>query len=363
MRLLIEAANMSLGVDDGRIVSADGHFDVVIPIPTGELRPGLINAHDHLHRNHYGRLGGPPYSNAYEWGRDIHEREAAGIARGRAMPRREALLCGAWKNLRAGVTTVVHHDAWELEFERQFPLRVAPLDCAHSLGFAWDVLPTTLTQPFALHLAEGVDVVSADEIRELDQRGLLTSNLIAVHVVGADTDGIERFRRSGAAMTWCPTSNAFLLARTAPMALLADGVDVLIGSDSLLTGQGSLLDEIRCARALGMLSDERIEGAVGAVAARRLLLDAPSLEVGARADLAVFTKPLLEATDGDVALVVCDGILRVLDPVLLHHLGQLAERGRGARSGVVERWIYDDDYGPSPSRAPMRNRTLPVRNL
>ena len=62
----------------------DGRFDVTLRIPGGEVRPGLINAHEHLHRNHYGRLGAPPYPNAYAWGRDIHARAAAEIAAGRA---------------------------------------------------------------------------------------------------------------------------------------------------------------------------------------------------------------------------------------------------------------------------------------
>lgn len=340
MRLLIEAANTALGVVDGRIVAPNGSFDVRLRIPGGELRPGLINAHDHLHRNHYGRLGAPPYANAYEWGRDIHAREGDAIARARALPRRDALLRGAWKNLRAGVTTVVHHDSPEPDFAQDFPIRVASLATAHSLGFASAPLPSALTEPFAIHLAEGIDADSAQEVRELDRRGLLTSHLIAVHAVGADADGIERFGRSGAALTWCPTSNAFLFARTAPMALLADGVDVLIGSDSLLTGQGSLLDEVRCARALGLLSDVRIEDAVGAVAARRLRLPEPTLAVGARADVIVLTRPLLEATDADVALVICDGNLRLLSPALLDQLGTRAEPGHVTPSGGVRKWVY-----------------------
>ena len=67
--------------------------------------------------------------------------------------------------------------------------------------------------PFAVHLAEGVDAAAAAEVRELARRGLVGPSL------------------------------------------LAPGVDVLLGSDSLLTGAGTLLDELRCARELGALSD------------------------------------------------------------------------------------------------------------
>jgi len=322
MRLRIEAANLTLGVEDGIIVPPDSRFDATIRIPDGELRPGLINAHDHLHRNHYGRLGAPPYANAYEWGRDIHRRFADEIAAARAVPRREALLRGAWKNLRAGVTTVVHHDAWEPDFERGFPIRVARVRTAHSLGFEREFAraaapdPTDPRQPLCLHLAEGTDALSADEVRDLDRLGYLDDRLLAVHAVGADEDGIRRLRESGAAVVWCPTSNEYLLGRTAPPELLAPGIDVLLGSDSLLSADGDLLDELRAARHLGLLDDARLLDAVGATAARRLRLPGPSLAFGAPADLAVFRKPVLEATADDVALVIVGGEVRVADPRL-----------------------------------------------
>jgi cytosine/adenosine deaminase-related metal-dependent hydrolase len=322
MRVRIEAANLTLGVEDGVIVPPDGRFDATIRVPDGELRPGLINAHDHLHRNHYGRLGAPPYANAYEWGRDIHQRFADEIAAARALPRREALLRGAWKNLRAGVTTVVHHDAWEADFERNFPVRVARVRTAHSLGFERDFAraaapdPTDPRQPLCLHLAEGTDQLSADEVRDLDRLGYLDDRLLAVHAVGVDEDGIRRLRSSGAAVVWCPTSNEFLLGRTAPPDLLAPGIDVLLGSDSLLSADGDLLDELRAARRIGHLDDARLLDAVGATAARRLRLPEPSLAFGAPADLAVLRKPVLDATAEDVALVMVGGEVRVADPRL-----------------------------------------------
>jgi len=319
MRYRIEAANLSLGVENGVIVPDEGRFDATIRIPDGELRPGLINAHDHLHRNHYGRLGAPPYANAYDWGRDIHARFAAEIEAGRALPRREALLRGAWKNLRAGVTTVVHHDPWEPDFERDFPIRVARVRTAHSLGFERDFAraaapdPTDPRQPLTVHLAEGTDALSAGEVRDLERLGYLDDRLLAVHVVGADANGIARLRAAGAAIVWCPTSNEYLLGRTAPRELLAPGIDVLLGSDSLLSADGDLLDELRAARRIGHLDDARLLDAVGATAARRLRLPPPTLATGSPADLAVFRRPVLEATAEDVALVVVGGEIRVAD--------------------------------------------------
>lgn len=342
MRLLVEAANQSVGVADGRIVPPTGRFDVTIRIPDGQVRPGLINAHDHLHRNHYGRLGRPPYPNAYAWGRDIHARDAAAIERGRSRSRREALLQGAWKNLRAGVTTVVHHDPWEPDFEDGFPLRVARVHTADSLGHDPTIGAASFgAGPFAIHLAEGTDGEAAGEVHELARRGLVNRQLLAVHVVGADRDGVQQLRESGAAVVWCPTSNRFLFGRTAPAALLAPGMDVLLGSDSLLSADGDLLDELRAARHLGLLSDDRLLDAVGVLAARRLGLPLPGLEEGSPADLVVLRRRLLEAHAEDVALVVAGGVLRVLDPVFIPALGALAGLGRVVASSGVGRWVKE----------------------
>jgi cytosine/adenosine deaminase-related metal-dependent hydrolase len=307
---------MAVGVDGGRLVDPDGRVDLTVDAGTAVLHAGLINAHDHLQRNHYGRLGTPPYPDAYTWGRHIHESDASVIARGRTVRREDALLFGALKNLLSGVTTVVHHDPWEPAFERGFPVRVARVRCAHSLGFEPGLAGAHAGDPelpFSMHLAEGTTPHAADEIRALAARGLVDSRLIAVHVVGADADGVDILRDAGACVVWCPTSNEFLFGRTAPAGVLTSGIDVLLGSDSLLTADGTLLEELRAARAHGYLEDATLLGAVGATAARRLGLPAPELTPGARADLALFSRPPLEATPADVELVVVGGVPRAGD--------------------------------------------------
>lgn len=361
MRLLLETERETIGIADGRIVAASGSFDVVLRVPDGSLHPGLINAHEHLSRNHYGRLGTPPYANAYEWGRDIHRAHADAIARARALDRREALLRGAWKNLRAGVTTVVHHDPWEADFAAGFPMRVARVESVHSLGFGAALPAAPTGRPFAIHLAEGTDDLSAAEVHALAARGLVTGDLLAVHAVGVDAAGIALLRRAGAATVWCPSSNHFLFGCTAPAELLASGVDVLLGSDSLLTADGSLLDELRLARALGVVSEDRLHDAVGAVAARRIGVEPPSLVAGARADVVVLRRPLLEATERDVAVVVAGGVVRVLDPALAGALGAHAALGRIETRDGVARWLGDQEPSfdelprPRSRRAAMEN--------
>jgi cytosine/adenosine deaminase-related metal-dependent hydrolase len=192
-----------------------------------------------------------------------------------------------------------------------------------------------------MHVAEGVDDVAADEIDVLAERGLLGGHLIAVHGVGIKEAGVDRFRASGAALVWCPTSNAFLFGRTAPDRLLADGVDVLLGSDSLLTGAGNLLDELGLARALGTISDERLEAAVGVVAARRLGLAPPSLAPGADADIVLLRRPLLEASAEHVDLVMVGGVPRVASRDLGSVLARHFRGGRSMTVAGVTQWVNE----------------------
>jgi cytosine/adenosine deaminase-related metal-dependent hydrolase len=335
MRLLIEASNTSVAIEHGKIIEPSSQFDRIVR-SRGELRPGLINAHDHLHRNHYGRLGAPPYANARDWAADIQIRYAAEIARGRNVPRRVALLTGAWKNLLAGVTHVVHHDPWERDFDADFPVNVVRIANADSVAMLPDrFFPAGALA--ALHVAEGVDEAAADEVRTLDTQGLLNKQLITVHLVGVDADGLTKLRACGCAMVWCPTSNDFLFGRTAPAGLL-ESVDVLLGSDSLLTGAGTLLDDMRAAR--GIIPDSRLLDAIGALAARRLVIEAPSLAPGSPADFVLFRGTMLGATTADVLVVMAHGELRVLAPELVPLLG--VQGGQTITWRGVTRWISED---------------------
>ena len=338
MRLLVAARNQTVAIEGGRIIEREGHFDLELDLPDADIRPGLINAHDHLHRNHYGRLGNPPYDNAYRWAHDIQARHSVHIAEQHAIPRREALLIGAWKNLFAGVTNVVHHDRWEPDFDEDFPISVVPIANADSLGMTPTAIPTRTETPFCLHLAEGTDEVAREEVHALHEKGLLSPSCIAVHGVGIADRGIALFRSSGAALTWCPTSNAFLFGRPVDRALIREGLDVLLGTDSLLTGTGDLLDELRYARHMQFLTEERLQDAVGATAARRLGIAEPTLEPGSPADLVLLRRPLLEATSDDVVLVVARGIPRVAAINLTDPLNRITPNGALMNVGPVRRW-------------------------
>ncbi|HEX2803701.1 MAG TPA: hypothetical protein VHN55_06935 [Sphingomicrobium sp.] len=337
--MLVRARNADVACDGDRICAPEGRFDIVLDCRDSDVRPGLINSHEHLHRNHYGRLGKPPYRNATHWARDIQVRHRRRIERGRALPRRDAYLAGAWKNLFAGVTSAVHHDRWDDELDRDFPLRVIRVANDDSVSFTPALGANRRNgSAYALHVAEGTDDEAAGEVEIIDRAGLLNRYLLAVHAVGPGAEGAERLRASGAAIIWCPTSNHFLFGRTAPETLFGAATDVLLGSDSLVTGAGNLLDEIRFARTVGRLDDERLEGAVGEVAARRLRVANPKLEPGAPADFILLAAPLLEATAGHVRLVVVDGVPRVAASEAARQLQSVGVAGRRMTVGGVTRW-------------------------
>ncbi len=304
MRLRLVTHAGALDVEDGRVAHGGATPDVSVDLDGATLSPGLVNAHDHLHRNHLPRVGEPPYADAQTWGHDIHARFSEDLESRHALTRRDALLFGALKNVLGGATTVVHHDAWEEDFESDFPLRVPRIPTAQSLHEAPFDRPE---RPWAMHLAEGTSREACEEVAEADERGLLGRSLAAVHLVATDADALARLTRSGCAAVWCPTSNAFLYRATASRALFAAGLEILLGTDALVSGAGTLLDELAAARATGLVSDARLVAAVSTVAARRLGLPAPSLAAGAPADLIALRAPLPAARPRDVALVLVAG--------------------------------------------------------
>ena len=342
---LVPEGGPSLDVVAGRLAPPVGRPDQVVALGPGALGPGLINAHDHLHRNHFPRLGTPPYPDAYAWGRALHAHYGTAIRKAGRLPPEEAFLFGALKNLLGGVTACVHHDPWHPCLGSDFPLRVVRTRVVHSLEFERDPVgaaraePALADQPLCLHLAEGVTRDMADEVRRAEDMGLLGADVLAVHLVGTDADGIERLTRTRTAVVWCPTSNEFLFGRTAPAALLQSGADVLLGTDSLLTGDGTMLDELAAARRLGTLPDDQLMDAVGRTAARRLGMPPPTLTPEARADLVLWRRPPLEATAAEVGLVLVGGRPRYGDACFARLFSRMGVTTEPLRVGGIDKLI------------------------
>ncbi len=213
-----------------------------------QVLPGLVNAHDHLQFALFPRLGSGPYANAADWARDIYHPERDPVRQHLLVPKHLRLIWGGLRNLAAGVTTVSHHDSYHPVFDEDFPVRVIKeYGWAHSLAFTEDVRArfdaTPPGAPFVIHLGEGTDASATEEISQLHDLGALDCRTVLVHAVGLTNEGWDLVRATGASVIWCPRSNLFTLGRTLSMAAL-EGIPVALGTDSSLTAEGDLLDEL-----------------------------------------------------------------------------------------------------------------------
>jgi cytosine/adenosine deaminase-related metal-dependent hydrolase len=233
--------------------------------------PGLVNAHDHLEFNHYPRTKfRPVYANAKAWGQDFTPRlNQEPFLTLRRAPLATLCEIGALKNLRAGVTTVAHHNPLHTPLRAaNYPIRVLQnYGWAHSLYLERRDLRATYreTPPGAawfIHLAEGMDEDAASELSELERLGLLQANTVLIHGVGLRPEDHERVLQVGAGLVWCPSSNLFLLGQTAAIREFAEAQRLALGSDSRLTADGNLLDELRAAAATGQATPLQLFRAV-----------------------------------------------------------------------------------------------------
>jgi len=321
--------------------------DAVIDLDGAYVLPGLVNAHEHLELNHYGRLKfREQYANVSEWVDDMRPRLAgdAAIRRGKSHPLVERVFIGALKNLLAGVTLVAHHNPFYGELRRALPIRVLRrYGWAHSfaledqpvgargepggrVGERWKATRPSL--PFFVHIGEGVDAAAESELPRLEALGCLAPNTVLVHGVAIDPAAWRRVAAAGAGLAWCPASNLFLLNRTVDVGALLDGgpsgsrMRVAVCTDSRLSGARDLLDELRVAREVSSVPPAALLPMVTATAADLMLQPrAGRLAVDLPADLVVVppcgdtaADALLAASRRDLRLVTLAGRPVVGDP-------------------------------------------------
>ena len=258
--------------------------------------PGLINAHDHLEFNLFPRLGSGIYLSCAEWARDIHRTRADVINEIRAVPKTHRLIWGGLKNLVSGVTTVCHHNPWEKIFSQRFPVRVLRnFAWAHSLEFSPDLAVKFTacppSKPFIFHAGEAVDGPGRGEMAALRTLGVLAPNAVLVHAVALNGESLKLAGRNSCAIVWCPSSNLFMLGQTLSAEVLRDsGLPIALGTDSAVTAEGDMFDELRVARLVSGLPQERLYRMVTDIAARILRLHngAGTITPGGVADFVVF---------------------------------------------------------------------------
>jgi cytosine/adenosine deaminase-related metal-dependent hydrolase len=320
----------TLRIRGSRITSLGAHAergDLVVDLKGERLLPGLINSHDHLHRNHYPRLKYRAcYENASQWAADFDARRNsdAVLTASSAVPRADRLVFGGLKNLLSGVTTVLHHDAPFPEFAASaFPVHVSTrYGWAHSLAIDGvehvreSHQATSPGVPWFIHAGEGTDSAAAGEAAQLDALGVLTPNTVLVHGLGFDALARARLIRRRVGLVWCPGSNSFLFGRAAMANEFARAGLLALGSDSRLSGERDLLDELRFARGTGEVDETHLESLVTSDAARLLRTsDRGVLRAGALADLIVLPRDarLWEVRRSDLRCVIASGEMRYGD--------------------------------------------------
>jgi cytosine/adenosine deaminase-related metal-dependent hydrolase len=293
--------------------------------------PGLINSHDHLDFNCFSILGNRKYDHYTEWGKHIHEVHKENIREILRIPKKLRSVWGMYKNLLAGVTTVVNHGS-RLVIENPLIDVFQETQNLHSVEFEknwkWKLNnPIHLRKDCVIHTGEGTSKRSADEIDQLIKYNLLKRNLIGVHGVSMNTDQARHFK----ALVWCPESNKILLDQHARIHDLKTSTTIVFGSDSTLTGSWNIWKHLRLACTLQQVTDDELLGMMTDIPARLWNLNKGKLQPKKDADIVILKmknkssgiKELFSANPEDILLIVHKGQIRLFDKSLLPQIRTL----------------------------------------
>jgi cytosine/adenosine deaminase-related metal-dependent hydrolase len=296
--------------------------------------PGLINSHDHLDFNLFPPLGNRIYSNYVEWGKDIHRQNKDVISSVLKVPKQLRIQWGIYKNLLNGITTVINHGP-ELEIEGDLITVLQSSRTLHSVAnekywkFKLNMPFLSGNEPWVIHIGEGTDQASKDEINALLKWNLYNRKLIGIHAVAMNEKQASGF----SALVWCPDSNIFLLGQTSQINNLKNQTKILFGTDSTVSSNWNLWEQLRLAKKRNMVTDTELFDMLATTAADVWnTIGSGKLATGYNADLVIGKRNMalsgMNAFFGlnpeNILMIVHNGSIRLFDEEIYP---QLFEQG------------------------------------
>lgn len=290
--------------------------------------PGLINSHDHLDFNCFPILNEQTYNNYTEWGKEIHKKYKNEINEVLKIPQRLRAAWGMYKNLLAGITTVVNHGP-ALNIKDPLITIREEFQCLHSVKFE-HLWKWKLNNPFlkdkecVIHTGEGTDTQSSDEIDKLLSWNLWKRKLIGIHGVAMNSTQAKRFH----GLVWCPESNIVLLNKAADISGFKNYTRIVLGTDSTLTGNWNAWHHLRSARSTNQVSDLELYEMVTRAPSKLWNCHNGEIRQGKKASIVIAKgKNTHSAWDGfydtnpeDILMVMHRGKIRLMDETYFSQL-------------------------------------------
>jgi cytosine/adenosine deaminase-related metal-dependent hydrolase len=293
--------------------------------------PGLINSHDHLDFNCFSILGQRKYSNYSEWGLHIHKIFNRQIDSVLKIPQNIRTEWGIYKNLLAGVTTVVNHGS-RLKIENPMINVYQEPQNLHSVKFekAWKWKlnnPILKNKDCVIHTGEGSDKQSSAEIDQLLKFNLLKRNLVGVHGVAMNASQAKKFK----GLVWCPESNRVMLNKHARITDLKTHTPILFGTDSTLTGNWNIWHHLRLARSLQQANDPELFAMLTSSPARFWNMNNGEILEDKDADMVITKKKtgiptwddIFKTNPEDILLIIHKGVIKLFDKAMYPQLVSL----------------------------------------
>jgi len=263
-------------------------------------------------------------------GADIQSNNRKNIDAILSVPKDLRIKWGIYKNLLNGITTVVNHGEY---LHINNPVIDIFQDCYSLYSVrekSWKFKlnrPFIKNQPFVIHVGEGTDMKSFEEVNELIKWNLFKRKIIAVHGVSMNTKQAKAFE----ALIWCPDSNFFLLNQTTKVNELKKETKIIFGTDSTVSANWNTWEQIRLAKKTGMLTDRELFGSLTSLPAGVWgLNDRGVLAEGKDADVVIADRKsenssmdnFFKLNPEDILLILRKGEIVLFDETLYSLLAQ-----------------------------------------